>query len=183
MQHRKPLPKRIKLGLLAVALTLVGTFGVLTPQVYADEWNTICDDPSLTDLQREAAGCSISSDAAEGMATSRIGSIIKVAIGVIALVAVIVIVVAGILMMTANGDAGKVAKARQAIIFALVGLLIALLAFAIVNFAIDGLSGSAGGGSGSGGSGGASEATVVESDSRPSDYSDMPAGGPVEAER
>lgn len=182
MQHIKQFPKRVKLSLLAVALALMGV-GILAPQAYADEWNSICDDPSLTDVQREAAGCSISSDAAEGMATSRIGSIIKVAIGVIALVAVIVIVVAGILMMTANGDVGKVAKARQAIVFALVGLMIALLAFAIVNFAIDGLSGSAGGGSSSGESGGTSEATVVESDSRPSDYSDMPSGGPVEATR
>jgi len=50
--------------------------------------------------------------------------------------AVILIIISGIQMITANGDAGKVAKARGVLIGSLVGLVIIILASAILTFII-----------------------------------------------
>lgn len=51
-------------------------------------------------------------------------------------VAVIVIIIAGINYVTSTGDAGKVTKAKNMLTYAVVGLIIVLVAFAITNFVI-----------------------------------------------
>lgn len=51
-------------------------------------------------------------------------------------VAVIVIIIAGMSFASSGGDPGKVKSARNKIIFALVGLVLVLAAFAITNFVI-----------------------------------------------
>ena len=89
-------------------------------------------------------GCENASD--EGLPDA-VTKIINFVIGAGGLVAVAYMVVGGIGYITANGDAGKVAKAKNTILYALIGLVITALAFAIVNFAISGISG----GSSSGG--------------------------------
>ena len=63
-------------------------------------------------------------------------NIVSGIVGVLALVAVIFIVVGGINYMTSQGDPGKVKKAKDTILYAVIGLIIAVLAFAIVNFVI-----------------------------------------------
>lgn len=50
--------------------------------------------------------------------------------------AVIVIVIAGILYSTSNGDSAKVQKAKNAILYAIVGLVFVLSAFIITAFII-----------------------------------------------
>lgn len=51
-------------------------------------------------------------------------------------VALLVIVISGIRYMLASGDPGKVAQARNTILYALVGLIISLSAFSIVTFVV-----------------------------------------------
>ncbi len=58
-------------------------------------------------------------------------------IGLAGLVAVAVLVYSGFMYMTAQGDEGKVQKATKGITYAVVGLVIAAIAFLIVNFVID----------------------------------------------
>ncbi len=60
--------------------------------------------------------------------------IINVALGVIGFVAVVMIIMGGVQYTTSSGDAAKVTKAKNTIMYGVVGLVIALLAFAIVNF-------------------------------------------------
>lgn len=62
--------------------------------------------------------------------------IINVAIGVIGFLAVVMIIVGGVQYTTSAGDAGKVTKAKNTIMYGVIGLVIALLAFAIVNFVL-----------------------------------------------
>jgi hypothetical protein len=88
----------------------------------------------------------ISTDAANAVCdrgNADIFSPIKVIINTILLavgvVAVIVIIVAGIQMISAQGQPEKVAKARNQILYAIVGLVIAISAFAIVNFVLTNL--------------------------------------------
>jgi len=52
-----------------------------------------------------------------------------------AVVAVAFIIISGIRYITSNGDQVKIAKARQTITYAIVGLVIVVLSYAIVNFA------------------------------------------------
>jgi len=50
--------------------------------------------------------------------------------------AIIIIIIAAISMVTSGGDSGRVAKARSAIIGALIGLLLIGAAFSIVTFVV-----------------------------------------------
>jgi hypothetical protein len=63
-----------------------------------------------------------------------VNTIINVIIGVIGFVAVVVIILGGVQYTTSAGDPGKVKKAKDTILYGIVGLVIALLAFAIINF-------------------------------------------------
>ena len=58
---------------------------------------------------------------------------------VIGVAAVIIIIVGGINYMTSQGDPSKVTKGKKIMITGIVGLIICLLAFAIVNFVLDAL--------------------------------------------
>lgn len=60
--------------------------------------------------------------------------IINVALGIIGFIAVAMIIVGGVQYTTSAGDAARVTKAKNTILYGVVGLVIALLAFAIVNF-------------------------------------------------
>lgn len=51
-----------------------------------------------------------------------------------AIIAVVVVIVAGITMMTSDGDAGKVASSRNAIIYTVIGLIVIVTARTIVVF-------------------------------------------------
>lgn len=51
-------------------------------------------------------------------------------------VAVITIVIAGIMYASSNGDAGRVTKAKNLLLYAIIGLIIILVAFAVTNFVI-----------------------------------------------
>lgn len=63
-------------------------------------------------------------------------NILQIIIGTLAVVAVLIIVIAGLNIVTAGGDSAKVAKARGAIVYALVGLIIAIVANVIVNLVL-----------------------------------------------
>ena len=52
------------------------------------------------------------------------------------LVAVIVIIIAGLTFINSGGDSGRVAKAKNQILYAVVGLIVVISAFAITNFVI-----------------------------------------------
>lgn len=67
--------------------------------------------------------------------------IINAVVGVLALVCVIVIIIGGVNYMTSSGDAGKVKKAKDTILYGVIGLVVCVLAFAIVNFVISNIIG------------------------------------------
>ena len=62
--------------------------------------------------------------------------IINAVIAVLGIVCVIVMIIGGINYMTSSGDSGKVKKAKDTILYGVIGLVICVLAFAIVNFVI-----------------------------------------------
>lgn len=55
---------------------------------------------------------------------------------IVGIISVIVIMIAGLQMITSGGDADAAAKARKGILYGVIGLLIVLLAQAIVSFVL-----------------------------------------------
>ena len=63
-------------------------------------------------------------------------TIVNAVVGALAMVAVIIIIIGGVNYMTSAGDAGKVKKAKDTILYGVIGLVVCVLAFAIVNFVV-----------------------------------------------
>ena len=128
--------KKVILNAIAVALTVLGLGSIATiSPAYA---NVICPDgstdkTSLDQCDKLSTGSGVF-DNKDLMGTLTI--IINVVVGVVGFVAVAMIVMGGISFATSQGDTSKVAKARNTILYGVVGLVVALLAFAIVNFVL-----------------------------------------------
>ena len=66
--------------------------------------------------------------------TSVIGTIINTVLFIVGVLSVVMIIYAGIRYQTAAGEAAKIKTAQNTLTYAIVGLIIAVLAYAIVNF-------------------------------------------------
>ena len=76
---------------------------------------------------------------AAGVGSNQVQDILKIAFAILAALAVLFIVIGALRMVTSQGNPQEASKARSTIIFALVGLLVALLAEAIVAFVLGSL--------------------------------------------
>lgn len=112
--------KKISVGILIVLVSLFMPFAA----TYADWNDQACSlpnaDPNMCNPNSTAPNLAI--------------IMINVVIGVLGVAAVVNIVISGYRYVAARGNPDDVAKARNGIIFSVVGLIVALLAFAIVNF-------------------------------------------------
>ncbi|MBR2767235.1 hypothetical protein IKD67_04110 [Candidatus Saccharibacteria bacterium] len=68
-------------------------------------------------------------------------AILNAVIGVLSFVCVVVIIIGGVTYMTSSGDTTKVKKAKDTILYGVIGLVVCVLAFAIVNFVISNILG------------------------------------------
>ena len=68
--------------------------------------------------------------------TSLISNIINILLFLIGAVAVIMIIVGGLRYVTSGGDTASTKGARDTILYAVIGLVIAIMAYAIVNFVL-----------------------------------------------
>ncbi|MBQ3445234.1 hypothetical protein IJG29_00665 [Candidatus Saccharibacteria bacterium] len=62
---------------------------------------------------------------------------------IVGIVAVIMLIIGGIRYVVSGGDSKKVTDAKNTVLYAIIGLVICFLAFAIVNFVIEALPNSA----------------------------------------
>lgn len=127
--------KKVVLNMIAAVLMVLGLSGVATMSpAYA---SVICTDgttaSTLADC-KEWSGNNSNLNQNDLMGTLQV--IINVVVGVIGFVAVVMIIMGGISFAISQGDSSKVTKARNTILYGVVGLVIALLAFAIVNFVL-----------------------------------------------
>jgi len=72
--------------------------------------------------------------AAQGTLGQNITTIINFALGLLGLVAVAFLIYAGVLMVTAGGNEEQVGKAKKIITYAVIGIVIILLSYTIVQF-------------------------------------------------
>ena len=71
-----------------------------------------------------------------------VGNIISAVIGILGLACVIIVIIGGVQYMTSSGDSGKVKKAKDTILYGVIGMVICVLSFAITQFVIGAINGS-----------------------------------------
>lgn len=121
---------KIKTSLVAIALALgVTMVGVMVPAT------SYAVDPGA-EIQKGVKGAG-GDPAGQPTLQDQIKSIVNLLLYVLGVVAVIVIVISGIKYATSDGDSGKITSAKNTILYAVIGLVVAILAYAIVNFVID----------------------------------------------
>ena len=66
-------------------------------------------------------------------------TITNVLLFLIGVISVIMIVIGGIKYTTSNGDSNRVTAAKNTIMYAIIGIIVAILAYAVVNFVLTSL--------------------------------------------
>lgn len=86
--------------------------------------------------------CGANSDSAvcKASGSDDLGDMVKIIINtvliVLGMIAVIMIVVGGVRYTTSNGDSASIKNAKDTILYAIVGLVVAIMSFSIVNFVV-----------------------------------------------
>lgn len=65
-----------------------------------------------------------------------VNSILNTVFVVVGIVAVVMIILGGINYSTSQGDPGKATKAKNTIMYAIIGLVVVIISFAVVNFVL-----------------------------------------------
>ena len=113
--------KKLVAILTALSILFCGVAPVMVAPAYAD----VCDDADET--MKGVLGCS------EKQTIGGIGNQwIAVVLSFMGLLAVVMIIIGGISYTKSMGDPGKTKRARDTIIYGVVGLVVVLLAYAIV---------------------------------------------------
>lgn len=117
--------KRIKITLLSLALVL-GLFAIPVVPVSAAP----ADDISAG--VQSVGGKEANSEEF----TDSVKRIVDTLLFLLGLVAVIIIILGGFRYATSNGDANATKAAKDMILYAVIGLIVAIIAYAIVNFIV-----------------------------------------------
>ena len=110
------------LGLVAVPLVPAAT--------------TFAADSPVDSIEEGLKGAG-GSDANQDDLKKNIQTVVNVLLFILGAIAVIVIIIGGIRYTTSNGDPGQTKAAKDTILYAVVGLIVAILAYAIVSFVLN----------------------------------------------
>lgn len=120
MRKTNRLKSMVIVALSPVAMALAGG-----SVVYADNKEDVC-----AGIKATGGSCDSSSD----LTTKTIPTVIKTMLFFVGILAVIMIIFSGIRYITAHGDKAQIQGATQTLIYSIVGLVVAILAYAIVSF-------------------------------------------------
>jgi len=104
-------------GLMVFAVPSVGAVNAITGACQADKNATVCTTKN-NDFN------------------SIVKTIINTLLFLVGAISVIMIVIGGIMYTTSAGNSGQVTQAKNTIIYAVVGLVVAFLAYAIINYVV-----------------------------------------------
>ncbi|MEO5499573.1 MAG: pilin [Candidatus Saccharimonadales bacterium] len=104
-----------------------GALSIQYPNKSAADIKTACDTNTNPNDSTKNLG--------DGL-TGLIKKIIDILLFIIGAVAVIMIIIGGIRYVVSGGDQGAVTGAKNTILYAVVGLVVAIMAYAIVNFVV-----------------------------------------------
>lgn len=121
---------RYKLWQLGIGITMLAPWRALAAPASA---NTA----QCQGLKDVAGDTECSSNAAGTVTlTGKVGDVINTLFLVAGAIAVIIIIVAGIRYITSTGDSSRVQTAKDALLYAVIGLVVVILARMIVGFVI-----------------------------------------------
>jgi hypothetical protein len=129
--------KKIFVGALGLVMTLALGAGVASSNAAA--LDIVDCDGSWSECAQAGADATGGEDSNIGSLDSIVKTIINVVIWAVGLIAVFMIIFGGIQYSISAGDSGKVKKAKDTIMYGIIGLVISLLAYAIVNFVLTSL--------------------------------------------
>jgi hypothetical protein len=132
--------KRIKYIILTLGLVAGVGLAVLPTTARAlDVFTDACKplDPNNPNDPNSPSGTAVCKGKDTDKATPFIGTLVNMLLYVLGAVSVIVIIFAGIFYATSGGDATLITKAKNTLLYAVVGLVVAMLAYAIVNYVLN----------------------------------------------
>lgn len=118
--------KRIKTLLLASMVVLGLTAGVLAPAT----------GHALDPKNQIQQGVNQSGGRNQRPLGERIQDVVNILLFILGAICVIVIVIGGIRYAVSGGDSSQISAAKNTILYAVVGLIVAILAYSIVNFVL-----------------------------------------------
>ena len=138
--------KKIKYILSAISLVGAFSFSALSPMaVFAESSSsgssTSTTTPTAGTSNDDIYHCDENPDALickdkDKNITDTVKTTINVILYVLGSLSVVMIIYSGILYVMSGGDANNVTKAKNTLMYSVIGLIVALLAYAIVNFVI-----------------------------------------------
>lgn len=123
-----------KIKYFILTLGLIAGFGLVIVPSYASASGPNVLDPACAGT--EAAKSPICKDRNKDKVPAFVKTLVNVLLYVLGAVSVIVIVISGFFYATSGGDAALITKSKNTLLYAVVGLIVALLAYAVVNFVI-----------------------------------------------
>ena len=115
---------KYKFVILSIVLSLVGVVSLSPQAALAGASDRIMD------------GVNSVGGGNEPDLESSVTNVINTMLFIVGIASIIVIILSGIYFVTSAGNAETVKKAKNALIYSIVGLVITILAYAIVNFVI-----------------------------------------------
>ena len=124
--------EKVKTFIMAGVLALAGVGAALVPSaaVYADDISG--------EISKGVSGTGLTDDTDLKDIVKKVVNTILYVVGILS---VVMMIFGGIQYTTSAGDQAKVTKAKNTILYGLVGLVVSLLAVAIVNFVINAVTG------------------------------------------
>ncbi len=121
--------------LRSTIITLMAVLGLVAVPLVPAATTFAADSPvdSIEEGLKGAGG----SDANQDDLKKNIQTVVNVLLFILGAIAVIVIIIGGIRYTTSNGDPGQTKAAKDTILYAVVGLIVAILAYAIVSFVLN----------------------------------------------
>lgn len=121
----------------AVMACMVGLVVLVPSAQAADLFGKACDGAN-----KNTAVCQNKDEgASKEQAANQVQEVINLILFALGIIAVIMIIYGGFRFVLANGDPGQVKTARETIMYAVIGLVVAILSYTIVNFVAFGLQG------------------------------------------
>ena len=114
--------------ILTAGMLMIGLLGMFTPAVSAANGINICSNGNENSVYCK------NKNTGETQVNGIIKTIVEVLLTAVGVISIIMIVIGGIMFALSSGDAQKAAKARNTVLYAVVGLAVSLFASAIVNF-------------------------------------------------
>ena len=127
--------------ILVLFLAAIASLAFVTAPVYAQteaekmcsDWKEKLEKAGIEEDPNYESLCGDTSNS-ENDAKERVGNILNTVFLWAGIVAVIVIIIAGVFYVISQGEPTKIARAKNAILFAAIGLAVIMSSFGIVNF-------------------------------------------------